>query len=152
MFEMNLTYLQTNPILEGVRGNLYEINFYFSASQKGFHFSGMFFCDEESAPSVVKYTLAVRTRNRNAGIEDFLKMRGAGEYDKVKSPKESFLLSLLWFLRGFVVGTVASAPMPLGLGGLGEACYELLSATVNGSKNSWVSHMTPTLQYPITSR
>lgn len=112
----------------------------------------MFFCDEESAPSVVKYTLAVRTRNRNAGIEDFLKMRGAGEYDKVKSPKESFLLSLLWFLRGFVVGTVASAPMPLGLGGLGEACYELLSATVNGSKNSWVSHMTPTLQYPITSR
>ena len=106
----------------------------------------MFFCDEESAPSVVKYTIAVRTRNRNAGIEDFLKMRGAGEYDKVKSPKESFLLSLLWFLRGFVDGTVASAPMSLGLGGLGEAYCELLSATVNGSKNSPDSHMAPTLQ------
>lgn len=146
MFEMNLTYLQTNPILEGVRGNLYEINFYFSASQKESHFSGMFFCDEESAPSVVKYTIAAITGNRNAGIEDFLKMRGAGEYGKVEIPKESFLLSLLWFLRGFVVGTVASAPMSLGLGGLGEAYYELLSATVNGSKNSPDSHMAPTLQ------
>jgi hypothetical protein len=71
MFEMNLTYLQTNPILEGVRGNLYEINFYFSASQKGFRFSGMLFYDEEGAPSVVKYTIAVRKENRNAGNEDF---------------------------------------------------------------------------------
>ena len=94
----------------------------------------------------MKYTIAVRVENRNAGIEDFSEMRGAGEYDKVKSPKESFLLSLLWFLRGFVDGTVASAPMSLGLGGLGEAYFELLSTTVNGSKNSPDSHMAPTLQ------
>ena len=67
----------------------------------------------------MKYTLAVRAVNRNAGKKYFFKMRGAGEYGKVELPEESFLLSLLWFLRGFVDGTVASAPMPLGLGGLG---------------------------------
>jgi hypothetical protein len=73
---MNLTYLQTNPILEGVRGNLYEINFYFSAAQIGFLFSEMFFYDEEGAPSVVKYTIAVRKENRNTGKEHFSKCAG----------------------------------------------------------------------------
>jgi hypothetical protein len=80
----------------------------------------MFFYDEEGAPSVVKYTIAVRAVNRNAGNKDFFKMRGAGEYGKVELPEESFLLSLLWFPRGFVDGTVASAPMSLGFGGLGR--------------------------------
>ena len=106
----------------------------------------MFFCDEEGAPSVVKYTIAVRVENRNAPIKVFFKMREAGEYGNVEIPEESFLLSLLWFPRGFVDGTVASAPMSLGFGGLGEAYCELLSATVNGSKNSPDSHMAPTLQ------
>ncbi len=50
-------------------------------------------------------------------------MRGAGECDKVKSPKESFLLSLLWFLRGFVVGAVVFITESLGLGGLGEELF-----------------------------
>jgi len=31
--------------LEGVRGNLFRIQFEFRAAQKGFHFSGMFFAD-----------------------------------------------------------------------------------------------------------
>ena len=50
-------------------------------------------------------------------------MRGAGEYDKVKSPEESFLLSLLWFPRGFVVGAVVFITESLGLGGLGEDLF-----------------------------
>ena len=47
-------------------------------------------------------------------------MHGAGEYDKVKLPKESSLLSLLWFPRGFVVGAVVFITVPFGFGGLGE--------------------------------
>lgn len=66
----------------------------------------MFFCDEEGAPSVVKYTIAVRVENRNTE-EEVSKMPEVCEYGKVKLPEESFLLSLLWFPRGFVVGTVA---------------------------------------------
>lgn len=66
----------------------------------------MFFYDEEGAPSVVKYTIAVRVENRNTEEEVF-KIPEVCEYGKVKLPKESFLLSLLWFPRGFVVGTVA---------------------------------------------
>lgn len=50
-------------------------------------------------------------------------MRGAGEYAKVNPPKESFLLSLLWFLRGFVVGAVLFITVSLGLGGLGEDLF-----------------------------
>ncbi len=68
----------------------------------------------------MKYTIAVRAENRNAPIKVFFKMRGAGEYGNVEIPEESFLLSLLWFPRGFVDGTVASAPMSLGFGGLGR--------------------------------
>lgn len=33
----------------------------------------MFFYDEEGAPSVVKYTIAVRVRNRNTGERVFFK-------------------------------------------------------------------------------
>ena len=47
-------------------------------------------------------------------------MLGAGEYAKVKLPKESSLLSLLWFPRDFVVGAVMFITVSLGLGGLGE--------------------------------
>ena len=83
MLELNLTYLQTNPILEGVRGNLYEINFYFSAAQIGFLFSEMFIYDEEGAPSVVKYTLAVRKGNRNTGMKYFSKCSGPANMIKL---------------------------------------------------------------------
>lgn len=47
-------------------------------------------------------------------------MLGAGEYAKVKLPKESSLLSLLWFPRGLVVCAVVFITVPLGFGGLGE--------------------------------
>ena len=50
-------------------------------------------------------------------------MRGAGEYDKVELPKESFLLSLLWVPRGFVVGAVMFITVSLGSGGLGEDLF-----------------------------
>ena len=70
----------------------------------------------------MKYTIAARVENRNTEEEVF-KIHEVCEYGKVKLPEESFLLSFLWFPRGFVVDTVVFITVSLGSGGEGEDLF-----------------------------